>query len=108
MELKLYLEGNECDEILRSNGYIVEEVDGWYENDPYIANDYVDTTMSCMKVKVAYLPCDRDKIKKSEHPTVNELKEYKYDKIVSNIIKKAILTISNNLSHNNLSDDVSE
>ena len=92
MELKISFTTDECMNILYSKGYIIEEVDGWYDENSYMTS-CDENKMNSIKVLVAYKPEEKESLKKEAHPLLSSLKEYSLESATSRELKKSLLNL---------------
>lgn len=92
MELKISFTTDECMNILSSKGYIIEEMDGWYDENSYMTS-CDEEKMKSIRVLVAYKPEEKEIIKKESRPLLSFLKEYSLESATSREVNKLLLNL---------------
>lgn len=93
MEIKLDFTNEECKEILSKKGYIIEEMDGWYDENSYLTNCDCERTTHSTKITVAYKPCNEDLVKKDEKPLLSRLRNFSCENSISQEIKNVLVNL---------------
>ena len=91
MKIDLELTEFDCEELLRMNDYVTEDITAYYyaNTDPYNeVNNPSD--LRGVNFKIAYHKEFRPKVLEKEHPMLNVVKEYAYGEVINRLYNERL------------------
>lgn len=91
MEIKIELEDWKCENLIAMNHFVVEEVIAYfsYDTNPY-GNKYTEDNLRPIKIKIAYPINEKPTALEKQHPMLEDLENYKYEKVVSKLFSEML------------------
>ena len=94
MKIDLELTEFDCEELLRMNDYVTEDITAYYyaNTDPYNEVNNPDDLRG-INIKIAYHKTDRPKELEKKHPMLNIMKEHAYGNVINILFASRLKTI---------------
>ena len=93
MKIEIEIPEWKCEHLLLANNYISEEVTAYYESSVEPYNNVTKGALYPLKIKIAYPTYAKPQALNKEFPLIEDLKEFKYEKVVNSLFNDMLWNI---------------